>query len=55
VRRELQARRKTQPVAPNDTAEGRQENRRVEMIVSGDVIGTAVGSVSQSLPMNHQP
>jgi outer membrane protein OmpA-like peptidoglycan-associated protein len=46
---------KTQPVATNDTAEGRQQNRRVEMIVSGDVIGTAVGPVSQNLPMNHQP
>jgi outer membrane protein OmpA-like peptidoglycan-associated protein len=42
---------KTQPVASNDTAEGRQQNRRVEMIVSGDVIGTAVGVVSQNLPL----
>jgi outer membrane protein OmpA-like peptidoglycan-associated protein len=46
---------KTQPVATNDTAEGRQQNRRVEMIVSGDVIGTSVGAVSQNLPLNHQP
>jgi outer membrane protein OmpA-like peptidoglycan-associated protein len=46
---------KTQPVATNDTAEGRQQNRRVEMVVSGDLIGTAVGTVSQNLPMNHQP
>ena len=29
-----------QPVATNDTAAGRQQNRRVEMIVSGDIIGT---------------
>ena len=43
---------KTQPVASNDTAEGRQQNRRVEMVVSGDVIGTTIGAVSQSLPMN---
>jgi outer membrane protein OmpA-like peptidoglycan-associated protein len=42
---------KTQPVASNDTAEGRQQNRRVEMVVSGDVIGTTVGGVFQSLPM----
>jgi outer membrane protein OmpA-like peptidoglycan-associated protein len=28
------------PVATNDTAAGRQQNRRVEMIVSGDIIGT---------------
>ena len=30
---------KTDPVASNETAEGRQQNRRVEMVVSGDVIG----------------
>ena len=46
---------KTQPVASNGTAEGRQENRRVEMIVSGDVIGTTVGPVSQNLPMTARP
>jgi outer membrane protein OmpA-like peptidoglycan-associated protein len=31
---------KADPVADNSTAEGRKLNRRVEMIVSGDVIGT---------------
>ncbi len=32
-----------QPVASNDyTAEGHQQNRRVEMVVSGEVIGTTV-------------
>jgi outer membrane protein OmpA-like peptidoglycan-associated protein len=30
---------KTQPVATNDTAEGRQINRRVELVVSGEAIG----------------
>jgi outer membrane protein OmpA-like peptidoglycan-associated protein len=30
---------KTMPVATNDTAAGRQRNRRVELIVAGDVIG----------------
>jgi outer membrane protein OmpA-like peptidoglycan-associated protein len=32
---------KTDPVASNDTAEGRQQNRRVELILSGDAIGSA--------------
>jgi outer membrane protein OmpA-like peptidoglycan-associated protein len=31
---------KSQPVATNDTTAGRQQNRRVELIVSGDVIRT---------------
>ncbi len=31
---------KADPVASNDTAAGRQQNRRVEMVVSGEVIGT---------------
>jgi len=46
---------KTQPVASNDTAEGRQQNRRVEMVVSGDVIDTTIGAVSQSLPVTARP
>jgi outer membrane protein OmpA-like peptidoglycan-associated protein len=32
---------KDRPVASNDTPTGRQLNRRVELIVSGDVIGTS--------------
>jgi outer membrane protein OmpA-like peptidoglycan-associated protein len=28
------------PVAPNDTATGRRQNRRVQLIISGDIIGT---------------
>jgi outer membrane protein OmpA-like peptidoglycan-associated protein len=33
---------KADPVASNDTNAGRQQNRRVEMVVSGDVIGIPV-------------
>jgi len=35
---------KTQPVASNETADGRQQNRRVELVISGEVIGTEIGT-----------
>jgi len=35
---------KTLPVASNNTTAGRQQNRRVELVVSGEVIGTEIGS-----------
>jgi len=35
---------KTQPVASNETADGRQQNRRVELVISGEVIGTKIGT-----------
>ncbi|HKV95186.1 MAG TPA: OmpA family protein [Candidatus Angelobacter sp.] len=37
---------KTQPVATNDTPEGRQQNRRVELVVSGDAIGMKTADAS---------
>jgi outer membrane protein OmpA-like peptidoglycan-associated protein len=36
------------PIASNDSAQGRQMNRRVDMIVSGNVIGTEVGGAAAS-------
>ncbi len=40
----------SQPVASNDTPAGRQLNRRVEMVVSGDIIGTPLGPTSRLKP-----
>ena len=34
---------KSQPVASNETASGRQQNRRVELVISGDIIGKEIG------------
>jgi hypothetical protein len=33
---------KTLPVATNDTATGREQNRRVVLVVSGEIIGSVV-------------
>jgi len=41
---------KTQPVATNDTAEGRQQNRRVELVLSGEAIGMKTASATTTTP-----
>jgi outer membrane protein OmpA-like peptidoglycan-associated protein len=41
---------KTQPIASNTTAAGRRQNRRVELVVSGEVIGNKIGSGSDDTP-----
>jgi outer membrane protein OmpA-like peptidoglycan-associated protein len=38
---------KTSPVASNDTPEGRQANRRVELVLSGEAIGTKATAANQ--------
>jgi outer membrane protein OmpA-like peptidoglycan-associated protein len=46
---------KAKPVASNDTNAGRQQNRRVEMVVSGDVIGQPIGGPTTNVGPSPMP
>jgi hypothetical protein len=45
---------KADPIGDNKTAAGRKLNRRVEMIVSGDVIGSQITPGTQVAPATPQ-
>jgi hypothetical protein len=46
---------KAEPVATNDTPEGRQRNRRVEIVVNGDAIGTSTTATARPSTQNAAP
>jgi outer membrane protein OmpA-like peptidoglycan-associated protein len=46
---------KAEPVATNDTPEGRQRNRRVEIVVNGDSIGNSATASARPANQNSAP
>ena len=46
---------KADPVVSNANAAGRQRNRRVEMVVSGEVIGTQISPLRTPSPVSPRP
>jgi len=46
---------KAEPVATNDTPEGRQRNRRVEIVVNGDSIGTSTTATARPAGQSVSP